>query len=390
MRPFPCPYSTMLAICSDIDGTTPDEFEAYHKYLNTERDTQMGQGLGLDVGDSFWMYMGGDSGADADSKGRGQDAVMTWFEGVSDTPKNAKLIAYYFKRGWIDAIHSYGDFSRDDTTDTRFSRALAEQAATALSARDVFPTVWINHGNEANTQNFEIGSRVSYRQGARPGTPFYHADITIPAGIKFIWFSDNDKRFGRHNILYPVTLADGRKVWGFRRYTADWSTHGLHMQLCDANLDYCTAIGAPVIVTQHLGGGSTYHPLGTAARQALLGLAARQGRGEILVARTSRLLEYLRVRDHLVFAVSHGQTVDILGVDDPQLGYDPSPTLDMLRGMTFYVQDKDTASIRVGGEPVDEALLVRAGDETGRDTIGIAWFAPDVRNYLWGARDFRH
>jgi len=386
MRAFPYPYRSMLAICSDIDGTTPREFEDVHKFLNTLDGTEMGPGLGLDVADSFWMYMGSDAAGIADREGNGNEAVMTWFQGTTETVKNAHLIAYYFERGWIDTMHSYGDFSRLDKSDVVFTRMLAERALSALAERDVRPTVWVNHGNEANVQNFEVGNRRTYRQGARPGSDAYHADLTLPAGIKFVWFSDNDRRFGRRDILYPVTLADGQKVWGFRRYTPDWSTYELDRQLREAHLDACVKRELPVIVTQHFGGGYEYQPFGAAARQALQGLAERQNRGDILVARTSRLLEYLRVRDHLEFERS-GSHVNILAVDDPQFGYDPNPSLDSLRGMTFYAEDMISAGISIGGEPLPEELLVKAVDETGRTTIGVAWFEADAKNYVWAAAE---
>lgn len=58
LRKFPYPYNAMLSICSDIDGTTLNKFEEYHKFLNTKGDSIYGKGLGLDIGDSFWVYMG--------------------------------------------------------------------------------------------------------------------------------------------------------------------------------------------------------------------------------------------------------------------------------------------------------------------------------------------
>jgi len=81
----------------------------------------------------------------------------------------------------------------------------------------------------------------------------------------------------------------------------------------------------------------------------------------------------LRVRDHLVYEITD-DIINILSVDDPQLGVDTEPAMDSLRGLTFYMDDMARAEIRVNGQPVPEGLIVRARDETGRDTIGIAWF----------------
>ncbi len=401
MRAFPQPYRSMLAICSDIDGTTPREFEDYHKFLNSLDNTEMGPGLGLDVADSFWMYMANDIETSTDRDHNGNEAVMTYFVGTGGTQKNADLIRYYARCGWIDSMHAFGDFSRADIDKSVFTRALAQSAAEALSGDGLWPTVWINHGNAANTQNLRSDQAdISYQQGGQPDSDSYHTDITIPNGIKFVWFSDNDGAFGRQDLLYPATLGDGQKVWGFRRYTGEssmgfhknnWSVYGIADQLTEAHMDACVRDQKPVIVAQHLGGADTYQPFGEKAKQALIALAERQRRGEILVARTSRLLEYLRVRDHLVFTVDEARSsIDILAVDDPQLGNDKKPTLDMLRGMTFFVDHADGASISLQGVPLPAEELVFTSDPDGRDTIGIRWFEPDTTDYIWGAAEYAH
>jgi hypothetical protein len=375
IRAFPYPYQSMLALCSDIDGTTPREFEDVHRFLNTKEQTEMGEGLGLDIADSFWMYMASDIDHIADRDGNGLDAVMTWFHGISDTAKDAAMIVHYFELGWIDSIHSWGDFSRKNEDEHLFTRSLAERAVSELRNQGIQPTVWINHGNAANTQNMEAGDIETYRQGASPGTESYHADITVPLGIKFVWLSDDDMHFGRKDILYPVTLADGQKLWGFRRYTPGWNIYDLDTQLSDAHLDACIKKGLPVVVAQHFGGTDLYKPFIELSRQALRRLAERHEHGEILITRTSRLLEYLRVRDHLVFEVADSY-INILAIDDPQLGYDADPSLASLRGITFYIDDMAQSAILVNGQPIPEDLLVRAKDATGHDLLGIVWFEP--------------
>jgi hypothetical protein len=373
IRDFPYPYSAMLALCSDIDGTTPREFEDYHRFLNTKEQTAMGEGLGLDIADSFWMFMSSDIDHIADRDGNGNEAVMTWFHGTSDDVKDAELIADYFNRGWIDSIHSWGDFSRKDENEYLFTRDMAVRAAAALRERHIFPSVWINHGNAANAQNLEADDLQTYRRGADPDSDMYHADITIPLGIRFVWFSDYDENFGRRDVLYPATLADGQTLWGFRRYTPDWSVYGIGSQLTEENLNALVENGLPVVVAQHFGGTAYYQPFLAEACGALRRLSGYHNRGEILVARTSRLLEYLRVRDHIVFGTS-GTTIDITAIDDPQLGYDGSPGLDSLRGITFYVDSKNNAQLSVNGVLVPEDFIVRAVDKAGRDTVGISWF----------------
>ncbi|MCL2546942.1 MAG: hypothetical protein FWE06_07095 [Oscillospiraceae bacterium] len=373
LRDFPYSYRAMLAISSDIDAATPEQFTAYHQFLNTREMTDMGLGLGLDIADSFWMYMASDLPLVADRHGNGSEAVMSWFVGTSDVVKDAEMIVHYWEKGWIDSIHTWGDFTRVDESEHLFSREMAERGVAALREHGIYPTVWINHGNAANTQNIETRGVESYRSGDRPGTDAFHTDITIPLGIKFIWGSHNDTSFGRHDILYPTTLHDGQTLWGFHRYTPGWSIYGLHEQLSDANLDLLVENRLPVVVSQHFGGANYYFPFISSAVEGLQRLAERYERGDILVTRTSRLLEYLRVRDHLAYEAS-GRNIDITAIDDPQLGLDSNPAIDSLRGMTFYVDNAARWTISINGQPLAEELLVRTGNRTEQDTIGVAWF----------------
>jgi hypothetical protein len=95
LRKFPYPYSAMLAICSDIDDTTLEEFKTYHKFLNTKEQTSHGEGLGLDVGDSMWFFMG-----DNIKSSRGLSNIMTFYKGTDNTQKhNADDIIRFINAG---------------------------------------------------------------------------------------------------------------------------------------------------------------------------------------------------------------------------------------------------------------------------------------------------
>ena len=403
MRPFPRPYSAMLAVCSDIDGATPEEFEQYHSFLNSTEGGEMGMGLGLDIADSFWMYMANGSKDSVDKEGRAFSATMTYFFRTGPEYKNASMIKYYMENGWIDSMHSFGDFSSQDEKTTVFTRELAEAAAAELSPRGLWPTVWINHGNASNVQNLRRGGGflADYRQGGKPDSDYYHADLTIPGGIKFVWFSDPSSDFGADSPLYPAELEDGRKIWGFRRYTGEreglfghrynWSIYNLEEQLSKKHLDGIAEKGGFAVVAQHLGGAKEYVPLLEPGREAFSRLAEYQRDGKILVARTSRLLEYARVRDNLDYEYYSGEneSIDIRAVDDPQLGRDGNPGISSLRGMTFYVRDASRAAILINGVPVSEDELVRTSGEE-MNTVGIRWFEPDTRNFAHGGAFLYH
>jgi hypothetical protein len=56
-RRFPYPYKATLAICSDVDGMAAARFKRIHRFLNTRTKNipHYGDGLGLDIGDSFFL-----------------------------------------------------------------------------------------------------------------------------------------------------------------------------------------------------------------------------------------------------------------------------------------------------------------------------------------------
>lgn len=60
---------------------------------------------------------------------------------------------------------------------------------------------------------------MNYQQEDNPVSSCYHTDLTLDNGIKYIWNSISDEKFGHDYPLYQISLRDGRRVWGFNRYT---------------------------------------------------------------------------------------------------------------------------------------------------------------------------
>lgn len=397
LRKFPYPYQAMLAISSDIDDTTPEEFVAYHRFLNTKEQTPVGQGLGLDISDSMWMYMGNNQEGKTDSEGHGLDHVMTYFVGTN--PKqlhNANQIRYYFKAGWIDSIHTFGDFSRKNTNDVVFSRSLAEEAWKAMNESGIKPKVWINHGNEANKQNFGAYNPLlfsRYQAGDDPKSPYYHTDLTIKNGIKFVWNSTGQTTFGYDNPLFPIQLRDGQKVWGFNRYTHDkvnkvldwtWNPRSLHRQITKERIEKLLQANQYSIVAQHFGGYNWGFPLSDADIAELRMVVTYEDQGKLLVARTSRLLTYALTQQYVHYAVvkENGKTwINIINIQDPIFGTQ-KPNLEDVRGLTFYTDDPEQTYILLDQVPVKSMFIQRnPPDSTGKKSISVKWFDPDYTDY---------
>ena len=386
IRAFPYPYTAMLTIQSHIDGCTLEEFEAVHTFLNTKQNTAYGDGLGLDVGDSLWMYNLNDGTTYRALDNLPADSYMTWFAGGDPTKLNcAQEIQKYWAMGWIDSMHTLGDFSRRDETDIVFTRALAQTAWNALGAAGIRPSVWINHGTVSNVQNFGGYMPLkftSYQQGDDPQSPYYHTDLTLAGGVRFVWNSNNGSELGMTDPLYRIRLRDGQQVWGFHAFTGlespegfqyTWTPYLLGSILTEENLDALAANRQYAVIATHFGSGTLWEILGEHNLPALRRLRDYQKDGKILVCRSSRLLEYAAVRKTLQYKMT-GDSINIIAVDDYASGR-YVPDADKLRGLTFYVGDSDTAALSIGGLPVAESLLSRnPADETGRESIGVRWW----------------
>jgi hypothetical protein len=398
LRKFPYPYHAMLAISSDIDDTTPEEFMEYHQFLNTKEMTSHGQGLGLDVGDSFWMYMGNNQPNKADKSGHKLDGVMTYFTGTNPHQQHdADLITYFWKFGWIDSMHTFGDFSRKSHSDVSFQRDLAKAAWDAMKQAGINCEVWINHGNEANVDAFgayDPKRFSSYQAGDNQASPYYHTDLTIKNGVHYVWDSIGETTFGQDNPLFEIDLRDHQKVWGFHRYTHEYGKNGaydwtwvpreIQRGITKERLDQLVSKGQYAVVAQHLGGYNIGFPFDNKGIATLRMLANYQDQGKVLVARTSRLLKYANAEQHVQVAMAeqdHETWLNITAIQDPLFGSLPL-SIDAVRGLTFYVPHPEKTHVLLNMQPLAaQDLQINPPDESGHGSVTIKWFTPDYTDY---------
>jgi hypothetical protein len=191
-------------------------------------------------------------------------------------------------------------------------------------------------------------------------------------------------------MLVPATLRDGSKVWHFSRYDSRKPyADTLDSILNKDNLDTLVNDNKFEIAYTHFGYWSDndnhVHPeLSQASIDAFRLLKTYQDEGKILVAKTSRLLRYNLALDHLAFKMTEidGRTIiDITAIRDPQFG-DFTPTLNDVRGVTFYVADSSRGEIRLNNTPIPETEIQRnPADVSGMRSIGVEWFQPDHTDY---------
>ncbi|KRW91583.1 hypothetical protein SD51_07950 [Alicyclobacillus tengchongensis] len=397
MRKFPYPYQAMLAISSDADSETLRKFNLVHEFINTTQMTPLGRGLGLDFADSFFMYNGNNEPGYVDINHEPMADELSYFKGVSDKPYAASIINHYIHVGWIDTMHTYGDFSRVNPHQTLFTRQLAEQAIEALKANGDVITVWTDHGNKSNVDNFgNYGKSTfySYQQGANPWSKYYHTDLTIPYGIRFVWPDSSSDEFGMKSMIYPLMLPDGQRVWGFWRYTNvgytkkgdpewDWTPFNLDEQLTPAHFAQIEREHEYSIVAQHLSGTNYPGVLPKSAVEALRLLAAQYHKGKILVTRTSRLLTYNVAQQYVWYDVTYGQGkayIHIRAILDPVFGK-YVPTIDEIRGLTFYTSNPAETVLEIGNTPVPARFVQDNHSDGVHPSVAITWWPVDTTNY---------
>jgi SAM-dependent methyltransferase len=390
----------MVAICSDIDHTRIDTFRETHRFMNTLAQTSMGQGVGLDIANSLWLYKSPSHNPTREN--------LSYFSGLSwDEPSPyADELLEYARSGWIDTLHTYGNFGLTPGIEVRFARDHAVHALDMLRRAGIALTVWVNHGDANNRQN--IGDFDS-AQGDRPEAPEYHTDLLRHYGTEFLWLRGRTDQLGGPSLIEEHPLNDGGHMFGFRRfqslrnpdgaqriahafglncfsaYGGDlllqvWTPQGLKYQLSEEVLDSLVRNGHLCVLGQHLGSLTPMTSFDREMIAAFRRLRRFQDEGSILVARTSRLLQYNRVRDNLVFscvAVDGRLVIDIEAVVDPVRGR-WVPAIDDLRGISFDTGPSRTIELRLAGNRIDSAEIATASTEGGGSAIGIRWFGPDL------------
>lgn len=391
LRKIPAPYDALFAITSDADhAVSLSAYLEWQKYLNTSGDTVYGPGLGLEVGNSFWFY-----------NGVGDDQ-LSYFQGTSGRESAfAGPCRELWRSGHIDTLHSYGDFNRGG-----FSRALAETAVNELDRQRFSPRVWVNHGNDANSQN--IGTITPY-QGADPDSKAYHQDLLRGLGTRFFWMgrtthvAGQDAAFSLGNqlqqklqnlvlktkyrkiqrplpdppnrLLIQTALADGSRVLDFQRFISRFGKvkntdfHDLGLQLSEGNLSALLKSQGFMLLYTHMNEHLPESgPLPVAVRTGFERLRKLQEQKRLLVTTTSRLLVYADLIQHLTWTMKTAGPVRQLHLQrDDHLPL----TRETLQGVTFYVDEPQTVTLYFNDQPLP-AQTNPAG--SGQPTsIGVPW-----------------
>ncbi|WP_166371949.1 hypothetical protein [Psychromonas sp. SA13A] len=400
LRKYPYPYSAMLAICSDLDETPNKEiyFETA-RYLNTNEETSLGKGVGLEVGNTIYF-----------------DMPEHNFSYTNTDDDGRQKIHQLIDSGHIDCLHSFGDFVND--------RALIEKHWTAIQSGKRKIEVWVDHA-QAPTN---LDNDIMQGQGAEVGKPAYHSDLTvlssmlpfiwkgrvtscvaqntnrsyqalfnkkqIKASLKTIalefikgWFARlGNKKYAMHKnnkVLRKSKLVDGTEINEFMRCNPSWGgvscfdqARGVHHVITKKVLDTLVKKRGCSILYSHLGKvHSVAEPFTHETRQAFELLSSYQKNKQILTSTTRRLLGYCRTVDELNFSVKAVGDETHIYLSTEYSGED-------LQGLTFYVKDPMRVKLYINKELFNK-IIHNPPDMTGAASISIKWCAltfPNIKN----------
>lgn len=205
VRTFPFPYRSAMAISNDCDSQSIDCMMDWHAFVNGTKPTQYGDGLGLEVGDSFWVY--GASLEPAVFKGNPFDEQHRDGYALS-------TIIELGRAGWLDTLHSFGNWSARLIPPERandpsvYSRQQIARGLERLDEIGVKPFVYVNHSGSPSNVGGPWGW---YQRVDDPNDTLYALDLLKEFGFRYFWLDSCTQldKFGEN-----LDFGDN---WGFQR-----------------------------------------------------------------------------------------------------------------------------------------------------------------------------
>ena len=394
IRKFPYPYKCALSISSDIDNASSiNLFVQFMDFLNSEKQTIYGPGLGLEIGNSFWFFNGSKS------------PQLSYFDGLTDKETAlAPIIRLYLKSKHIDTLHSWGNFDLGG-----FKRRYAEKGVEVLEKHKFKIPVWVNHGVNLNYQ--KVGDYPNMH-GDDPNHSCYHSDLLSESGFEFVWtgkvthivgqngrknFSIQSKLLIQkilkkikylhvkdpiydddNNLIRLLLLRDGNKKWEFIRFINSWGNAGeldfyeFADQLSVQNLKTLIKNQGIMVLYTHFN-ENLCSKIPMKLNESLNFLKKRVYHKEILMGTTSRILKYWEISNYINFQVQNLEDKVLILIND--IMYSPVGEKSVksfhLSGLTFYINILKPHKI-IFKNKLYETIL-NPPDRTGKQSISIPW-----------------
>ena len=394
VRKFPYPFKCAFSISSDIDNASSlESFIHFMDFLNSEKQTIYGPGLGLEVGNSFWFFNGSKS------------FQLSYFNGLTHKETLfAPIIRTYLQSKHIDTLHSWGNFDKGG-----FQRSYADKGMEIINKYNFDIPVWINHGINLNYQ--KIGDYPNMH-GDDPNHPCYHTDLLPKSGFEYIWtgkvthiIGQNGKKnfsiFAKsiiqkifkkikyqnvkdpiydddNNLLSPLFLRDGYKAWEFIRFINSWGNAG-KLDLCEfvdqikiQNLKRLIKNEGIMILYTHFNENLS-SSIPKKLYRNLMALKHMVNNKDILMSTASRILKYWEISNYLSFEVQNLEDKVIITIDENMHCPIGKKSIENfhLSGLTFYTSISKPYNIIFKNKLCKTVL--NPPDETGEKSISIPW-----------------
>jgi len=411
VRRFPFPYRCALAINNDTDGFRHAAFEALHAYVCGRGETAFGPGLGLEVADSFWVWAaGGELGlyhatpwAEAAEPSPEHERILelakvgwldtlhgfgAWNEPRSlDRDRIARALDYldsrgvslgvYVGHGGYNMTHNFGGpWGYYQNADNPDHESYCFDLLTNFGFRYHWTDVLYELDKFGDDLLFDDQQHLDREVRAHDFHRFFHTNDPddysrsreVFPGLDRAGLVGWRRRLFNHTIA-PVTTRDGRLALVFKRFRGhDGPMAGNFIaQVNPRSLDELERRQGAAIVYQHFGvwralfTGKRHESQRASVPETVLDehnvwafriLTERFRDGRVLVATTRRLLDFLRMRDHLDFRVEdrNGRTeIHLDGIDCPVEGR-IAPETRLLHGLAFELPaDRGTPVVIRGG-----------------------------------------
>lgn len=253
--------------------------------------------------------------------------------------------------------------------------------------------------------------------GDVPGSPAYHADLTMSSGVEYVWRgrvtsvtgqntsrdlsgigtlshpfrsgktllkefakglaaqygNEKYRMHASNNILRPINLRDGRPAWEFMRCNPHWggvssceTATGIADVLTEPTLQRLVDRKGVCILYTHLGKIKNDPKIfSTRTCHAFQRLTRFTQEGKILVTTTSRLLAYCRMKEEATISVT-----SVEGSSHVNITYNQD--LKALEGLTFYVSGQSKVRLFVNTKEIS-AYQRNRPDDTNQASITLPW-----------------
>lgn len=394
LRKFPYPYVAGVALTGEIGrAETPEEFLEIARFLNSEGETSMGPGLGLEVGAGFRLH------AAADAPG------LVLIEDTTLEPTDAaRIVEDFIRAGLIDRVHvdARTDASERDREARRTAVAYLRERGLEVAVLD----------DESVRRGGGRFGATSHALAGRPEAGGYARELLRSCGVRFVDTREfvhtigqgamcslidrfeqlfDSLRYGltagdwrarsifSNRLIEPCVAEEGAGLYSFKTFSGAWgpvgrrATPDLAQQLAEPVLFELEAKGGTMIVDTCLADDDRWpHAVAPATAEALERLAQRHRDGRLYVATTERLLTHNLVHRYLDWTVERDTVsvdIRIRGVNGGAGDY-WIPTLDELQGLTFYTPAPGSTRVYVGAHEI-EGLVRNPADDTGRTSVTI-------------------